>query len=151
FAETRGMVSAHPQGTEVYQITPSGTRGNYFVNQNRHFYRQQWLANGLLAPVKAAGTHQIKAGLDFERSSVHEKVMRHEYEVLRNDDSVARQVTFTGSPFQRRANFEAAQYVQDHWVPREGVLIEAGLRLEWNEIVRQLLRAPRVSAVWAPG
>ena len=77
-------------------------------------------------------------------------VVRHDYEVLRDDGSVARYVSFEGSPFQARKNFEAAQYIQDHWTPREGLVLEAGVRAEWNEIVRDLEVAPRFSATWAP-
>src|SRR5207237_2124563 len=75
---------------------------------------------------------------------------RHDYEVLREDDSVARYVTFAGTPFQARKNLEVAQYIQDHWTPREGLTLEAGLRTEWNEVVRDLEVAPRVAAAWAP-
>ena len=74
----------------------------------------------------------------------------HDYEVLRADGSVARLVTFAGSPFQKRKNLEAAQYVQDHWKLREGLSIEAGVRTEWNEMVRDLEVAPRVAVAWAP-
>ena len=76
--------------------------------------------------------------------------MRHDYAVLRDDKSLARYVTFTGSPFQAQKNFEGAQYIQDAWSIRDGLLIEAGLRAEWNEIVRDLEVAPRVAVAWAP-
>ena len=62
---------------------------------------------------------------------------------LRDDRTVARQVHFYGGPFQARKNFETVEYVQDRWTPREGLMFEAGLRLEWNEIVRDLVAAPR--------
>jgi hypothetical protein len=151
FADTRGDLINRPQGTALYQITPSGNSGNYFVNTSRHFYRQQWLVDAFLPVFHAAGSHQLKIGADLERESFHQQVDRHDYEVLRVDGSVARHVTFIGSPFQNRKNFAAAEYVQDHWTPRPGVVVEAGLRAEWNEIVRDLEWAPRISAVWAPG
>jgi hypothetical protein len=151
FADSRGIVRATPQGTALFQITPDGSRGNYFVNLDRHFYRQQWQANFSRETFKLYGVHQLKFGIDFERESFHQTVLRHAYEVLRDDNSVARYVQFLGSPFQGRKDFEAAEFVQDRWTPREGVLVEAGLRAEWNEIVRDLELAPRVSATWAPG
>jgi len=70
--------------------------------------------------------------------------------VLRNDLSTARYVTFAGSPFQRQQNFAAAQYLQDRWTPREALLIEAGLRADWNQIVRDFVWSPRVSVVYGP-
>ena len=150
FADTRGLIKDLPQGNNLYQITPFGERGNYFVNLDQHFYRQQWLAN-LFLPVKhLGGTHLVKFGFDLEREAFHQTVLRHDYEVLRDDLSVARYVTFSGSPYQHGKNLEGAQYVQDHWTLREGLAVETGLRLEWNEIVRQLEVAPRVAGSWAP-
>lgn len=149
-ADTRGIVRSLPQGNDIFQITPFGDRGNYFVNQDRHFYRQQGIANLFLPVIHLAGTHQLKFGLDFEREAFHQETLRHDYEVLLADGSVSRSVGFTGSPFMHGHNFEGAQYIQDHWTPLEGLTLEAGLRVEWNEIVRDLETAPRFSAAWAP-
>lgn len=150
FADTRGMLRSDPQGTSLYQITPSGNLGNYFENLDRHFYRQQTLANLFLPTLHFHGAHLLKFGTDFERESFHESELLHDYEVLLADGSVARYVTFTGSPFEKRKNFEGANYLQDHWQVREGLAVEAGVRLEWNEIVRHLELAPRLSAAWTP-
>ncbi len=151
FADSRGQVYNLPQGDQLFQITPDGNRGNYFSGLDRHFYRQQWIADLFLPVLHAAGTHQLKFGIDFEREAFHQTVQRHPYEVLQADGSVARYVTFTGSPFQARKNVEAAQYIQDAWNLREGLVFESGVRLEWNEIVRELEIAPRFAVAWAPG
>jgi hypothetical protein len=150
FADTRTALHDQPQGNQVFEITPFGNRGNYFVDTNRHAYRQQWIADLFLPTYHWRGEHQFKFGIDFEREAFHQTTLRHPYEVLRDDNSVARYVTFLGGPFQARKNFEGAQYVQDHWQPREGLAFEAGLRAEWNEIVRDLELAPRFAVVWTP-
>ena len=150
FADTRGLLRNPPRGDVVYEITPSGNRGNYFSGVNRHWYRQQQTANLFLPTVHFHGEHHLKFGVDVERESFHQQVERHDYQVLRADDSVARLVTFAGDPFQNRKNLEAAQYVQDHWTPREGLAIEGGVRTEWNEVVRDLEVAPRVAVAWVP-
>ena len=150
FADTRALLHDTPQGSQLYEITPLGSRGNYFVSENRHSYRQQWIANLFLPTVHFHGTHQLKFGIDFEREAFHQITVRHDYQVLRADNSVARLVSFAGSPFQAHKNFEGAQYIQDHWDPREGLTVEAGVRVEWNEIVRDLEVAPRFSLSWAP-
>ena len=150
FADTRGLTRSTPQGTETYQITPFGSSGNYFVNLDRHFYRQQAIANLFLPTLHLRGTHLLKFGIDFEREAFHQQTLRHDYEVLLADGTVTRSVTFAGSPFVKRKNFEGAPYIQDHWNPVEGLSLEAGLRAEWNEIVRDLEVAPRFSVAWAP-
>ncbi len=146
FADTRGLLRNPPRGDLIYEITPSGNRGNYFSGVNRHWYRQQTTANLFLPTVHFHGDHHLKFGVDVERESFHQQVERHDYEVLRDDNSVARLVTFAGMPFQNRKNLEAAQYVQDHWTPMEGLALEGGVRTEWNEVVRDLEVAPRVAA-----
>ena len=150
FADTRGQLRNPPLGSALYEITPSGNRGNYFSGVNRHWYRQQATANLFLPTVHFRGEHHLKFGVDVERESFHQQVTLHDYEVLREDGSVARLVTFAGDPFQQRKNLEAALYVQDHWVPREGLTLEAGVRTEWNEVVRDLEVAPRVAVAWVP-
>ncbi len=150
FSDSRGVVRNPPQGTAIYQITPLGNRGNYFSSVNRHYYRQQEVGNLFLPVLHWKGEHRLKFGADVERESFHQTSYRHPYEVLRDDGSVARYVTFTGNPFQARKNLEAAEYVQDHWTPHEGLSLEAGVRAEWNEIVRDMEIAPRFSITWAP-
>lgn len=150
FADTRAILRDIPQGDQVYQITPFGNRGNYFVDEAQHSYRQQWIADVYLPVLHWRGEHQFKYGVDLEREAFHQKIMLHDYEVLLADNSVSRYVSFVGSPFQGRKNFEGAQYFQDHWTPVKGLAFEAGVRAEWNEIVREILLAPRLAAVWAP-
>jgi hypothetical protein len=150
FADTRGMLRSEPQGTSLFQITPFGDRGNYYEFLDRHSYRQQALANLFLPTLHLAGTHQLKFGIDTEREAFHQSVQRHDYEVLLADGSLTRYVTFAGNPFMSRKNFEGAYYVQDHWQVRDNLVFEAGVRLEWNEIVRDLETAPRFSATWSP-
>jgi hypothetical protein len=150
FADSRGILKDTPQGNQLFEITPGGNRGNYFANLDRHFYRQEWLANVFLPTLKLAGSHRIKFGVDVQREAFHQTTRRNSYEVLRNDNTVSRLVAFTGSPFQTRANIEAAQYLQDAWTPRPGILFEAGARAEWNQIVRRFEVAPRLAVAWAP-
>lgn len=150
FADTRGLLHNPPLGNEIYQITPFGNRGNYFSGVSRHWYRQQTTANLFLPTAHWRGEHHLKFGIDVERESFHQQVIRHEYEVLRVDDSVARTVSFTGVPFQERKNLEAAQYIQDHWTPTDSLALEAGVRTEWNEVARDLEVAPRAAVAWSP-
>ncbi|MFB3827735.1 MAG: carboxypeptidase regulatory-like domain-containing protein [Bryobacteraceae bacterium] len=151
FADSRTETAQVPQGTRVFEISPFGSRGNYFVNLRRHSYRQQWMANVFLPAAHAAGRHQVKLGIDLERESFHQQVSRHDYLVLRTDDSVARAVSFEGNPFQQRRNFEGAHYVLDRWTLREGLSVEGGMRVDWDQVVRDVLWSPRLSAAWAPG
>jgi hypothetical protein len=150
FADTRGFLRSLPQGNQLYEITPFGSLGNYFVATVEHFYRQQAIASLFLPTLHMHGAHLLKFGVDFEREGFHQTMTLHDYEVLQADNSLARFVTFSGSPFERQNDLEGAQYFQDHWAVRDNLTIEAGVRAEWNDIVRELEIAPRFSAAWAP-
>jgi len=43
-----------------------------------------------------------------------------------------------------------ASYINDHWQPVPRVVIDAGLREDWDELVRRASFGPRVSAAYAP-
>jgi hypothetical protein len=150
FADTRGWNRDLPQGNQLYQLTPFGAAGNYYISTDQHFYRQQALGTLFLPVHHWHGTHLVKAGSDFEREAFHQWTVFNPYEVLNADQTVARYVTFVGEPFQAGKNFEGGEYLEDHWSPREDLTIEAGVRAEWNEIVRELEVAPRLAASWAP-
>jgi hypothetical protein len=150
FADTRGYLRSTPQGDSLFEITPFGNTGNYYVGLDRHFYRRQATANLFLPIVHMHGTHLVKFGIDFERENFHQRLALHDYEVVNAEMAVTRMVSFSGNPFQARRNFEAAQYIQDHWTPRDNLTVEVGLRAEWNDIVRDLEWAPRLSAAWSP-
>src|SRR5215831_19444897 len=71
FADTRGLLRNPAQGNLLYEITPSGNRGNYFSAVDRHFYRQQAIANLFLPVLNWHGAHRLKFGFDVERESFH--------------------------------------------------------------------------------
>ena len=150
FADNRSVMRERPQGDLVFEITPSGNSGNFFQNLTRHTYRQEWKASGYMPSFEAAGSHQLQFGLNVQRVAFEHNAVRNAYRVLRYDRTLSRMVQFEGSGFYDRGNFEATEYMQDRWTPREGLLIEAGLRLDWNEVVRDIVFSPRVSAAWSP-
>lgn len=150
FALSRGVKRKSPLGAETYIISPSGRRGNFFADITRHTDRQQWLANLTLPAWEARGRHQLKFGADLQRSGFRQRAGRHDYLVLRNDGTPARHVSFQGAGLRGKTNFETALYMQDRWAVREGLVLEAGLRSDWDQIARRLLWSPRLSAAWAP-
>ncbi|MCC7175206.1 MAG: TonB-dependent receptor [Bryobacterales bacterium] len=151
FAAGRGVLRERPEGNSTFEISPLGRRGNFFVDLARNTDRQQWLVTGHLPVVQMRGSHRIRVGADLQRSGFDQLATRHDYRVLRADMSLARQVSFTGGGRLRRRHFETALYADDRWAPVEGLVLEAGLRLDWDQIVRDLLFSPRLSAAWTPG
>jgi hypothetical protein len=150
FGASRGFARESPQGQQIYEILPSGKRGNYFVDLTRHSNREQWVSNTYLPAMHAWGAHQLRFGLDGQRSGFDLDASRHDYQVLREDLSVARYVSFAGDGFTAKTILTTSGYLQDRWAPRDGLLIETGLRLDWDDVVRNPLLSPRFSLAYAP-
>ena len=131
-------------------MTPYGAAGNFFRDESRRANRQEWLINEFVRPVHWHGSHQFEAGADVQRSDLDEIILRHEFSVVRVDNSVVRNVLFLGSPRQFRTNIEAYSYALDRWNPRPDLTIEAGFRTQWDEYTRGAPPAPRLAAAWSP-
>ena len=79
-----------------------------------------------------------------------ESVSRSPVSYLREDGTLLRRSTFPAqAPFTRN-NFETGAYFQDRWLAHPGLLIEPGLRFDWDEIIRRPLFSPRLAATWSP-
>jgi hypothetical protein len=150
FADTRSVARESPQGGAPFEFLPSGRRGNYFVDLTRHTGRRQWTASATLPSFTWRGSHELRLGADFQHASFDQFADRRGYSVLRNDASMARRVTFHGAGMRAKTNFEQALYILDRWTPAPALLIEAGVRTDWNQLTRTPLYSPRLSAAWAP-
>lgn len=150
FAATRGLNRGSPQGANTYVVSPQGRSGNYFADLSRHTHREQGTASFLLPTIAARGSHQLTLGVDLQRSGFDQTALRHDYLVRRSDGALARQVSFSGAGAPRKTNLESAFYAQDRWAPREGLILELGLRADRDQIVRDTLILPRFSAAWSP-
>jgi len=150
FAVNRTFAREIPQGDGVYQLTPEGKRGNFFLDAVRKARRDQFLANLFLPTLGLGGSHQLKAGVDLAWIDYWQDVRRTAYENFRADGTRLRHVTFGGNGRFDRSNFEAASYLQDSWKPRPGLLVDFGIRQDWDRLVGNLVLAPRVGFAWAP-
>jgi outer membrane receptor for ferrienterochelin and colicin len=139
-----------PHGESPYQITPELTQGSYFENLTAHSQREQGTATLYLPPRHWQGRHDLEAGIDLDHVGFDESVSRSPVSYLREDGTLLRRSTFPGqAPFTRH-NFETTSYFQDRWLAHSGLLIEPGLRFDWDEIIRRPLFSPRLAATWSP-
>ncbi len=140
-----------PHGDQPYQITPELAEGSYFQNLTGRSQRVQATAALYLPAREWLGSHQVKAGLDLDHIRYNQNVARTPVSYLREDGTLDRQSFFApAAPFTLH-NAELGAYVQDHWQIAKPLLVEPGLRFDWDEIVREPLVAPRFATVYAPG
>ena len=139
-----------PHGNRPFELTPDTSLGSYFENLVSQSQRVDGNVALYLPPAESMGKHNVKAGIDVDRIGFHEAITRAAVSYLREDRTLLRQSTFPGTAPFTRHNVETGAYLQDRWAPHPWVLIEPGLRLDWDEIVRRPLFSPRVAVVYSP-
>lgn len=139
-----------PEGSAPYLLTPEGRSGNYFVDSREHGGRKQAFVNFFPPAFHFYGQHQLQMGADAQRLSYIADFQRTSYEVIGLDGLPLFQTTFTGTGDVQKANVTLASYINDHWQPVPRLVIDVGLREDWDQLVRQASLGPRVSAALAP-
>jgi hypothetical protein len=139
-----------PHGDTPFQVTPETYLGSFFENATSTSRRVDGNAVLYLPSRELAGKHNVKLGIDVDQINFGERVTRTPISYLREDRTLLRLSTFPQiEPFNRN-NFEVGAYAQDRWTPSRGLLVETGLRFDWDEIVRRGLFSPRVAATYTP-
>ncbi|MGA7241899.1 MAG: hypothetical protein WBX19_01900 [Terracidiphilus sp.] len=142
--------SYEPNGTVPYAITPEQPQGSFFESATDHSQRVEGNAVLYLPPQHWFGTHNFKAGVDLDHISFDETVSRRPVSYLREDRTLTRLSDFPStSPFTRH-NVEIGSYLQDRWAPNSNLIVEPGLRFDWDEIIRRPCIAPRLALAWSP-
>lgn len=134
-----------PRGTETYILTPEGSKGNYFQTSKRGSSRLEFFTRLTLPPLSGRGRHEIHLGIDAERVTYHQFFGRGETEILREDGTLARRVSFYGPLDFRKNNVEVGGFLQDRWNLSEKTFFNLGVRADWDRIFGKLLIAPRLA------
>ncbi|MBI3469873.1 MAG: TonB-dependent receptor [Candidatus Solibacter usitatus] len=150
YAGNRTSLREAPQAEGVYVQTPEGRRGNHFVNAAREGSRDQFVANLFLPSFAWLGTHQVKAGVDFDRLIYGQQVSRTAVEYRNLEGVVLRRVVYAGLGDAGRRNHEASGYLQDTWRLRPNLTLEVGMRQDWDRLVDRPSVSPRLGVAWAP-
>jgi hypothetical protein len=139
-----------PHGDIPYAITPEVAQGSYFENLAGRAQRVEGTATLYLPARNWEGTHNVKAGLDLDHIGYDQDQTRAPVNYLREDGTLDRQSVFApAAPFTLH-NDELGAYVEDRWQIDELLLLEPGLRFDWDAIIRRPLVAPRVAMVYGP-
>jgi hypothetical protein len=139
-----------PQGTAPYVLLVNGATGNFFERVHDHGSRVQGLLNVIAASRHWHGTHQASlganvAGLEFRQAST-----RGEVQALRADGTLVRQSTFAGPASPQATNTQAGVYAQDSWSPWKRLVLQGGLRTDWDRFTQSAMAEPRVSGNLLP-
>lgn len=155
-----------PAGSQPFALTPIGAQGNYYLHSNTAARRSQLLSN-FYVPRQKFGRHDLIFGTDLEHISYDQFVQRTPISTLNVGHAVAPNATCLGPPAvppaqspcalysvflgaapSTTSNAEASAYIQDRWSPMSHLLIEPGVRFDWDEIVRRPLFSPRLAGAY---
>src|SRR6266481_7713135 len=134
-----------PQGTAPYVLLVNGARGNFFERLHAHGTRVQGLFNVIAASRHWHGTHQVSAGANVAGLEFRQAAARGEIQVLRADGTLVRHTTFSGPASPQASNTQAGGYAQDNWSPSKRVVLQAGLRTDWDRFTQSAMLEPRLS------
>jgi Carboxypeptidase regulatory-like domain len=134
-----------PQGTAPYVLLVNGARGNFFERLHAHGTRVQGLFNVIAASRHWHGTHQVSAGANVAGLEFRQVATRGEIQALRADGTLVRQSTFSGPASPQATNTQAGGYAQDNWSPSKRVVLQAGLRTDWDRFTQSAMLEPRLS------
>lgn len=149
FAFNRYGLSQVPPGAASYVLTPLGAQGNYYLHARTAARRWQALSNYYVAR-QWHGRHDLMLGTDADRLSYDQLFERAPILSLRQDGTRARYSTFLNSGPSTIYNTETSAYLQDRWSLLPKLLVEPGVRFDWDEIVRRTLFSPRLAGTYVP-
>jgi outer membrane receptor protein involved in Fe transport len=170
FGVDQYSVALIPHGTGPYILMTQGAAGNYYLSENTLARREQGLANLYLPSHSWHGRHDLKVGADLDHLDYEAQFERQPISFLRAGEppagqlpqpcptdangvplvpsTCARYAVFSGGNRSTTYNFETSVYAEDRWLVTHRLLIEPGLRFDWDQIVRSPLFSPRLAGTY---
>ena len=150
FRYTRFDSHAHGQGPEDMLVTPDGWGGNFFNSWSRNANELEIRPAFQFADKNWHGRHELKIGLDVSRRSFTGSSISRPIQVLRQDGSVAEQISFQGPGLLSAASTEAGEFIEDHWVLDPHLAIDMGARLSSQSLGRSAALGPHIGFAYSP-
>jgi hypothetical protein len=149
FGTLRYREGFEPHGSVPFDLTPEQSMGSDYDNTTTRSQRFEGYSDVYLPPMHFEGSHQFRLGVDADHIGYTENVALEPVNYLREDRTLERRSAFPlFAPFSRN-NVELGAYAEDRWSTR-GMLIEPGLRFDWDEIIRRPLFSPRIAVNFSP-
>jgi hypothetical protein len=133
-----------------YRIAPSRNFGGWYDREHRDSRRYELLEIYSFAPQKWHGTHSLKAGINYSRTSFEGTDVSQPVTIVRTNGTRYQQIDFVGGGLLAQKQNEYSVFVQDKWEVNNRVTFDAGLRFDRDQIGGQNNFAPRLGFVILP-
>ncbi|MGC1619738.1 MAG: carboxypeptidase regulatory-like domain-containing protein [Candidatus Acidiferrum sp.] len=158
-AADTGTLDFVPQGTQPYVLLVDGSTGNYFQRIHQRGRRLQAVAQVIAASRHWHGTHQLAVGANAAGLTYSLSALRNEIQAVQATAAdgttcasalqlgcLVRQTTFSGPGNPYVSNTQVGAYAQDTWSFSKYLVVQAGLRTDWDRFTQSAMAGPRVSA-----
>ena len=158
-AADKSVLNYTPQGNLPYVLQLQGTSGNFFETLHQRGRRFQAVAGVTAGSRHWHGTHQVVAGANVAGVDYLLTAQRGVIQALNLDDMLGnlctsaaqsgclvRQTTFSGSANPYVSNTQAGVYAQDTWSFSKFLVLQAGIRTDWDRFTQSAIAEPRISA-----
>ena len=133
-----------------YVMTPDRNFGGWFNRQHRESRRYELLEVFNFAPRDWRGSHALKTGVNFSRTSFEGTDRSNPVRVLRADGTTSQLIAFAGGGVLDRTQTEFSAFLQDKWIPNSHLVLDLGLRYDYDAIGENNNFAPRIGFVITP-
>ncbi len=148
---TRFESNAHGQGPADMLINPEGWDGNFFNSWTRAANQFEAYPTFQFAPKKSLGRHELKIGADVTHRSFGGSSLSHPVQLLRQDGSLAEQISFTSNGPLNASATDVEEFIQDRWMVNDHLSIDLGGRLTSETVGRAAAFGPRIGFAYSPG
>ena len=139
-----------PQGPLDMVMTPSTNGGNYFSQQTRTSSRFEWRETWSLSQ-QLLGTHNLKFGSVVGGSTEHARIREHPVNILDGNGALIENISFTAGLPIARTDVESAFFAQDQWILSSRFSLNAGVRVDQQEVTDVWRVGPRLGFVLFAG
>ena len=136
------------QSDEPYKLLIDTTEGGYFNRQNRNTWRFEGQESYQFAPRQFLGSHQLKAGLNFDHASYDGRQVFLPVELIGVAGSPIERITFTAPTSYGVTQSETAWFAGDQWSPSTRLTLDLGVRLDNDTITGATHAAPRAGFIF---
>jgi len=153
FSIKRLKVRTYPadSNSSLMILYPEQNSGSFFEGQNRDTWLYQWAQALHLHPLEFSGRHLLTVGYSFSRSTYGGTVANLPVSVLREDHTLATEITYTSQLSSSAAENSYVFFAQDNWQLHPRFSLDLGVRIEHDSLSSDTLyAAPRIGFVFAP-